>query len=169
MASKYICGDKYTISLISNTIALPVSLKNLSQEVEVDGIKFLLKPTFHISLFCTNEIIRKYKITIPNFIDSITKDFCEFVEVNDIKLINYKNEFRLAEQNDLKSIIVMCNVVNLDKFFEIVNKKYSLTIEYPPTHVTLYTLPDKLAIFLSDSADIEKLTKVIENPTGRKL
>jgi hypothetical protein len=64
---------------------------------------------------------------------------------------------------------VRCNVSNLDKFFELINKKYGLNIEYPPAHVTLYTLKDKLGIFLTDNDDIKKLTKLIPNPIGHLL
>ena len=49
------------------------------------------------------------------------------------------------------------------------NKKYELNIEYPPTHVTLYKLPGKLGIFLTDKSDIKNLTRPIQNPIGHLL
>ena len=69
-------------------------------------------------------------------------------------------------QDDLRSVVVMCEISNLNNFFDSVNRKYGLAIEYPPTHVTLYTLESKPGIFLTDSSDIKNLTKTIENPTG---
>jgi hypothetical protein len=58
----------------------------------------------------------------------------------------------------------MCDISNLNNFFDLINKKYDLQIEYQPTHVTLYTLQPNKGIFLADSGDIEKLSKPITNP-----
>jgi len=98
----------------------------------------------------------------------VVRDFCEFTADNDIQILQYK-EFKYAEENNLKTIIITCEVSNLPKFFEIINKKYGLKIEYPPTHVTLYAHDAKTGIFLTDSSDIKNLTKSIPNPIGRLL
>ena len=63
----------------------------------------------------------------------------------------------------------MCKISNLNEFFEILNRKYGLDIEYPPTHVTLYTLESKPGIFLTDASDIKNLTKPISNPISLSL
>jgi len=165
---EFFYGNKYTISK-TNTISLPVSLIGLPNEIIIDGNKLALKSSFHISLVCINEIIKKYGVKIPDFRDLVIKDFCDFVNINDINFLNYLQEFRFVTENDLKTLIVRCNVSNLDKFFELINKKYKLNIEYPPTHVTLYTLEGKLGIFLTDSNDIKNLTKPIPNPIGHNL
>jgi hypothetical protein len=162
-----VCGNKYGISA-NNTIVLPVSLENLPNEIMIYGNKLVLKPSFHISLVCINKIIEKYNVSDPGFRDSVLKDFCEFVGKNDVSLLNFNEEFKFAEENELKTVVVLCKVSNLDKFFENINKKYGLNVEYPPTHVTLYSIDGK-GIFLTDSSDIKNLTKPIPNPTGRKL
>ena len=165
----FICdSDRYTISP-TNTIALPVALENLPNEIKIEEEILVLKSSFHISLVCINQIVLKYKVDILNFRDLVLKDFCEFTKTNDISLVKYTNEFKFAVENDLKTIIVLCDVSNLNNFFHLINKKYGLNIEYPPTHVTLYALPNKLGIFLTDSNDIETLTKPILNPIGRNL
>lgn len=169
MKRPFICGgSKYTISA-TNTIGLPVSLGNLPGEITIEGNKLVAKTSFHVSLVCINEIVKKYHASISEFKDSVVKDFCDFTKANDVSLLNYLEEFKFAEEKDLKTIIVMCKVSNLDKFFQIINKTYGLKIEYPPTHVTLYTLPGKLGIFLTDKGDIRNLTKPIPNPVGHRL
>ncbi|MCX6752693.1 MAG: hypothetical protein NTZ87_04330 [Candidatus Nomurabacteria bacterium] len=166
---KFMCEkNKYTISA-TNTISLPVLLKDLPSEVVINGNKLILKSSFHVSLVCINEIIKKYCISVPNFRNLVVKDFCDFVKTNDIYLLNYLEEFRFVTENDLKTVIVICKVSNLDKFFDFINKKYKLKIEYPPTHVTLYTLEGKLGIFLIDANDIKNLTKSIPNPIEHSL
>ena len=167
MEPKFICGNKYTISL-TNTISLSVLLKGLPSKIVVDGHELFLKNSFHISLVCINQIIKKHNILITSFKDVVVKDFCEFVAKNDVSLLSYEG-FRFASQENLKTVIVMCKVSNLDKFFEIINKKYGLNIEYPPSHVTLYAHDGKTGIFLTDSDDIKNLTKSIPNPIGREL
>ena len=153
-----VCGDKYGISA-NNTIVLSVSLENFPQEIIV---------FFNISLVCINEIIKKHNVLDSSFRDSVLQDFCEFVEKNDVSLLNFNEEFKFAEENDLKTIIILCRVSNLEKFFETINKKYGLNIEYPPTHVTLYSI-DGRGIFLTDTSDIKNLTKPIPNPIGHLL
>jgi len=153
----------------NDTILLPVSLENLPDLVTIDGNELLLKSHFHVSLVCIKEIIRKHKVSIPDFKDLVVRDFCDFVAVNGINLLNYLEEFKFVVENDLKTIIVRCNVSNLEKFFETINKKYGLKVEYPPTHVTLYTLESKPGIFLTDLNDIKNLTKPILDPIGHAL
>ena len=140
--------------------------ENLPSEVFINDDKLLLKSTFHVSLVCINEIIKKHNVVIQNFKNLVLNDFCEFSNKNNIEILEY-NDFKFAKENDLRSVIVMCKVSNLDKFFNILNKKYNLTIEYPPIHITLYTITK--GIFLTDINDIKNLTKPILNPIGREL
>ena len=168
MDRPFICGgNKYTISA-TNTIGMPVSLSNLPSEVVVNGKKLFLKPSFHVSLVCINEIIKKHNVSVQGFRDSVVKDFCEFIAVNDIQVTQYE-DFKYAEEGELKTVIVTCGVSNLPKFFELLNQKYELDVEYPPTHVTLYAHDGKTGIFITDSNDIKNLTQSISNPIGRSL
>lgn len=166
MIERYICnGNKYTFR--DGTITLPVFLDNLPKELEIDGCKLLLKSNFHISLVCVGKIIEKYNILIPDFENLVIKDFCDFTKNNDVSLVNYSNEFRFVSQDERKSIVLMVEVSNINKFFDILNQKYRLNIEYQPTHITLYTLQPDLGIFITNSKDLEKLTKIIENPINK--
>lgn len=169
MERPFICGgDKYTISP-TNTIGMPVAITGLPGEVEVQGKKLYLKATFHVSLVCINEIIKKHNVNIPGFRDAILNDFCDFQSKYVVELLNYTNDFKYTQEGELKTVIVMCSVSNLEKLFEIINQKYGLRVEYPPTHVTLYAHDGKTGIFLTDSGDIKTLTKSIPNPVGRNL
>lgn len=167
MDKKLICDNKY--EFVYQTIGLPIKLENLPSEVVIDGKTFLLKTNLHVSLVCIGEIIKKHNIEIPDFENKIINDFCEFYKNNDIELTSYTDDFKFVTRDDKESIVVMCKVSNLDKFFDLINKKYELEIEYPPTHVTLYTPSSKLGIFLSDSSDIKNLTTPIDNPIGHLL
>ena len=165
MPKIFICeGEKYTFG--SQTISLPVVLKDLPEEINIEGYKLLLRSSFHVSLVCIGKIIEKHDVSVSNFENLVIADFCKFVAENDISLIRYRDEFRFVESGEKRSVVVFCDVFNLRGFFNIINKKYGLHLEVQPTHVTLYTLQPDVGIFLIDSNDIQQLTKSINNPIG---
>ena len=167
MSNNYICNsNKYTLEgQTGDTIALPVTVSSLPNQIEVEGNVLLRKTSFHVSLVCIGQIIKRNAISTPDFIEKVINDFCVFTKDNDISLVRYRDEFRFVEENDRKSVVVMCNIFNLDTFFDLLNKKYNIALEYQPTHVSLFTLQLDKAIFLTDSGDLERLTKVIPRPS----
>jgi hypothetical protein len=165
MSKVFICnGEKYTFG--SETISLPVVLKDLPKEINVEGYKLLLRSSFHISLVCIGKITEKHNISIPDFEKLVIADFCEFAAEKDISLVKLRDEFSFVESGEKRSVVIFCDVSNLSDFFGIINRKYGLHLETQPTHVTLYTLQPDVGIFLTDFNDIDQLTKPIENPIG---
>lgn len=166
--AKSICGgEKYHLGgSKEDTIGLPVSLAGLPEKIEVGGYTLLLRTSFHVSLVCIGKIIERHNISTPDFLNKVVENFCSFVKENPVDLLGYRDEFRFVVENERRSVVVMCDISNLDKFSEYMNRKYGLTVEYPPTHVTLYTLQPDKGIFLTDSEDIQRLTKIIPNPIG---
>lgn len=164
--SEFICGgEKYELGgTKSRTIGMIVHPEGLPPSIEVEAYTLQLKTAFHVSLVFMDEIVRKYGVTDPEFKDKVIADFCEFVAANPVELVRYRNEYRFMSADERRSVIVMCDVSNLDKFFDLLNKKYSLSVEYPPTHVTLYTLQLNVGIFMTDSDELEKLSKIIPAP-----
>ena len=171
MAKKFICAsEKYEVGgQKEDVIALPVSLSGLPSTIEVEGYTLFLKTSFHVSLVCIGKIAEKNGIQDSKFVNKVVADFCDFIKHTSIEFQSYKNEFRFATQAKERSVVVMCNISNLDRFFDYVHLKYGLSVEYPPTHVTLYTLQPGIGIFLTDSEDIESITKLIPEPVGITL
>ena len=167
MDRKLICENRFQYTP-NKVIGLPIQLENLPNELRIEGNTLVLKNNFHVSLVCIGKIIEKYNISETDFENKIINDFCEFSKINKIEVLKY-NDFKFVQQDDLKSVVVMCDISNLDKFFKLMNEKYGLNVEYPPTHTTLYILESKLGIFLTDADDIKNLTKPISNPIGRLL
>ena len=163
MKYKNICNsDKYFFN--HDTIFLPVTFGVLPEEIIVENETFFIKSDFWISLVAIGKIIEKNKLTTPNFKEQIISDFCEFIAENPIELIGYNSEYRFVAEKQLNSIIVMCDVSNLEEFFAHVNEKYSLSLEVPPTHVTLYTSHRNIGIFVTDSSDLENMTRITNVP-----
>lgn len=160
---KYILGGPN-----EDSIGIPVSISRLQEKIEAEGCSLSIRTVFHATLVAIGKIIEKNQVKIPDFLDKIVADFCEFIKENNVEIVRFRDELKFASQNERRSVIIMCDVSNLDKFFDLINEKYDLQLEYPPTHVTLYTLQPDKGIFLTDSKDIETMTKSIKNP-GIKL
>lgn len=163
---RFICdGEKYQIGgPKEDTIGLPVSFSGLPEKINVESYELSLKTTFHISLVCIGKIIEKNDLSIPDFLNKVIADFCEFTKHTNIDLARYRNEFRFVAENERRAVIAMCDISNLNKFFDFINQKYGLKLEYPPTHATLYTLQPNIGIFLTNADDINHLTKIIKTP-----
>lgn len=163
--AKLICDGRYRLGgSKEDTIGLPISLSGLPQKIEINGYELLLKTEFHVSLICIGKIIEKNNLSIPDFVNKIIADFCGFTEHTNIDLAQLRDEFRFASENERRTVVVMCDISNLNKFFDLVNQKYGLNLEYPPTHVTLYTLQPDVGIFLTDTSDLNRLTNKIKVP-----
>lgn len=161
--------SKSEIKVSGDVIYLPVYLSNLPEKIKMKDTALYLKNSFHVSLVCIRIIEEKHNIQIPNFSNKVVEDFADFVKTNKVEILYYNDEFKFVTENDLRSIVVTCKVSNINGFFDLINKKYKLKIEYPPTHVTLYTLQNGMGIYLTDNYDIENLTVPIENPIGKLL
>ncbi len=159
-------GGKYIFG--SESIGLPVSISNIPETISVEGLTLFRKSSFHVTLVALGKIIEKYTMTAPDFLERGVADFCEFVREHEVKFHRFREEFRFAFEGERCSLVVLCDVSNLNEFFDRMNVRYDLNLEYPPTHVTLYTLQLDKGIFLTDRKDIDQKTKVIKNP-GIKL
>lgn len=162
MKNNYICKNKQ-YKFNHHTISLPIIIDDLPDKLQINKESLSLKSSFHVSLVCIGKIIEKNKIFLDNFENKIINDFCEFTKNTNIQIIKY-TDFRLATDKERRSLIVMCEVSNLNNFFNLINKKYSLNIETQPTHLTLYTLQPDLGIFLTNTQDIKNMTKLIDVP-----
>jgi hypothetical protein len=119
---------------------------------------FVLKDKFHISIFPVVEINAKYNADLNE--ERILADFYEFIEQNPIS-VAFTEEYRYVVENDLKSIVVRCQSINIVEFYNFINEKYALYIKAPVPHVTLYTLKEKVGIYLLDQEDLDNKTQII--------
>lgn len=172
--SDFICeGTKYElVGTNKDTLSLPIDLEGLPEEVEVQGRTLYLPMPFHVSLVYIGKIIEKYKVSTPDFLEKVVDDFCNFTATHEIKLISYKNdEYKFVSRDETKqTVVVMCEVSNINKFYDVMNEKYGLNLKYPATHVTLYnTLKGQPGTWLMDEDDIKDFTTPIDNPIGYPL
>ena len=161
--TQFICGgEKYQYG--SRTIGIPVAVSNLQSEIEVEKYKLFAKTEFHTSLVYAGRIADKYGFVSSDFEQKVVADFCEYTTVHSIEFVRFTGEFRFVDKEDKKTVVAMCEVLNLTGFIDLLNTKYSLKLKYPPTHVTLFTLQPNVGVFLIDAEDLQKSTKIIPAP-----
>jgi hypothetical protein len=85
------------------------------------------------------------------------------VSKNDTTFIKYRNEFRLVQRGERISVIVMCDISNIDEFFKLMKKEFGIESDTQPTHVTIYTLQPNMGIGVNTYLGF-KATKEIEVP-----
>lgn len=162
----FICGgEKYEAGGPKHdTLGLVVKPEGLPPQLEVAGITLGLKTAFHVTLVAIGKIIEKYGITDPDFVEKVQADFCAFVQDSPIELLRYRDEYRFIANGERRSVVVMVDLSNLDRFIELLNTKHSLSLEYPPTHVTLYTLQPNVGIFMTTQEELQNFSKLIPSP-----
>ncbi len=156
----FICGkEKYAYG--QGYLAMPISIEGLPPTISVNGEDLYAKSDFHVSLLCVKKLVRKHG---PELEEKLLTLFCSFTTEYDISLIQYTNTFRFAETNDRKTIVALCEVSNLEKFFELARVELKIFIHSQPTHVTLYTLQPELGIGLNSEQEMREKTRAIEVP-----
>src|SRR3989344_4032982 len=106
MERTVICEGKFVFGY--NTISLPVFLSDIPNKIIFEHNDFFVNDFLHISLVCIGKIIEKYNVSVSNFEDKIINDFCEFSQNNEVKLMEYSNDFKFVQKDDKKTIVVMC-------------------------------------------------------------
>lgn len=156
----YICnGNKYRYS--KGYIGLPIEINaSLPKEIGVESNTLTIKSSFHISLVCVKNILNQN--SREGLEKKIIESFCKFTTENDISFIRFTDEFRFAISEGRKTIVAMCEVSNLNKFFRLLSEELGVEVPTQPTHVTLYTLQPDLGIGLNSQEELEDKSKVVK-------
>ncbi|MBU6310702.1 hypothetical protein KGO06_02080 [Patescibacteria group bacterium] len=167
MGKQFICdGTKYELAGVhDDVIGLPVTPPEIPDSLVVEGATLTRRPAFHVSLVCIGKLIERHSIADPTFVQSVVADFCAFVQDTEIAFERYTGELRFVVEGERKTLAAMCDVSGLHKFFDQLRAKHSIPFDYPPTHVTVYTLGGGPGIFLVTQEDIRVLTRDVYMPS----
>lgn len=147
-------------------LMLPISLdvNRLKEDIFLFGNTLVIKDEFHVSLFCNKNIPESAYKKIPNIEERILEIFYKLADNEPFYLEKRFLNFRFAktEKGDRKSLVLMVSVKNLNLFYDKINTEFNLNLEYPPTHISLYTLKKNEAIGINNSFDLELLTEVVD-------
>ena len=132
--------------------------------VEVEGYKLTKKSEFHVSLICVKEyaprLVQEKGIELEEAERGLLRSFAQFVEKTPVTLNRFENEFRLVEQRERRSVVILCTMKNLEELFAEINKTCGLDAPVQPTHVTLYTLQPNVGIGISSEEGMNKTKRV---------
>lgn len=118
--------------------------------VELENELLLLKDEFHITL-----------IHPPKSLAQTTESFFEnFITRHSILLQALLSDFRFAVHDDRKTILLRCEVTNLEELFSAMGKKIGLTLPLQPTHITLYKLQNRPGIAVDSNEIIEQFCRI---------
>ncbi|HSX42042.1 MAG TPA: hypothetical protein VLE93_01690 [Candidatus Saccharimonadales bacterium] len=140
-------------------------LGSVAPSLEIDGETLLPKDRFHMSIFC----VKKYAPLIAQQTgeseaeveEQILEEAKRLIETKRVTVKGLREEFRLAEEDEKKTVVVMCDANGLEEFFEGMRKTFSIDIPLQPTHLTLYTRDGGVGIGLTGNEDVEKLTRLL--------
>lgn len=157
----YICNTD-TFFIGKGYICLEAPDYDLPEKIAIEGYELIRKPRFHVSLLAVKDVLEQYPDK-ENLEQGIRGIFCEFSAQHEIAIERF-TEFRFCERDDgRKTLVVCCNVSNLDGFFDTINEQLGLEVAYQPTHITLYTLTLNEGIGLNTKDMLEDLSQVTVN------
>lgn len=143
-------------------VTLSHEVHGLTPQFEALGKEWFLKREFHVSLICVKKIL-------PQLIEKhgdeakanklLSEALIKALSTYEPIFENYTGELRTAKDGDKETIVAMCTVKNLDKVFEDLGTLLDLSLELPPTHITLYTLANKKAIGIATKEELNTLTQ----------
>jgi hypothetical protein len=101
--------------------------------------------------------------------NEILERFCAYIKNNDVSLVRLNDEFRFAQKNERKSLIVRCEISNLQGFFIELSEQFGFTIPLQPTHITLYTLQPNAGIGLNSPEAMERNSLKVSAPNDLRV
>ncbi len=136
----------------------------LPPSIEIDGEILLKKMEFHVTLMCVREVSARLSETTGASAEHIEIKLLEiFLECSaryPVVMGKFLNEFRLVRKDDRTTIVIRCEVSNIEPFFSECEKFYKSIIDRQPTHLTLYTKTLNAGIGIHTVASMEEFPKV---------
>jgi len=141
-------------------VPIEFSTEKVPRTVDFGGDTLKIKERFHVSLVCLRNMISTHGEGIGQ---KVLDFFYTFAEHEPLEFEGFSGEYRLAEQtrgNEYrKTIVGMCVVSNIDKFYRELNQEFGTNFDTQPTHVTLYTLGKNNGIGINNLHDLKHLTR----------
>lgn len=136
----------------------------LPERITVEGDELVMKDEFHISLLGIKRIAPMIR---PDNEDEGRRELLDKFNqiVKDVPLNKYEilPELRVVQRGDRKTLVVMAKVPGIEELFDRLRSTYpNIDIPTQQTHITLYTLPESMAIGLISAEDVEKLSHKVQ-------
>lgn len=144
---------------------LPIEkFSGLPEEVFVEGNRFVKKKEFHATVIngrgVATDLTGGSESRVVEIEKELQKILTDYIKTFPIKFDGFEDDLRLAKQNNRISIAARCKLINLEGYFEEINRKYGKRYAIQPPHVSIYTLPDGLAVGIDSVEQMESYKKV---------
>jgi len=155
----------------SGYVGLPYALPEIAQEIEIDGEILVAKPEFHMSILSIKKygpmLAEKEGITAKAAEERVLFEASKLLAANSITIKYFKNELRLAEEREKKTIIIMCEANGADELFVGIRRALNLEITTQPFHVTLYTRD--VGIGLTSEQEVDDQTRLLTTEESERV
>ena len=148
-----------------------VKLRKIQPQIQLFGQTFVVKDEFHVSLVSVKRLIpqiaENHRITPEQAEGKVLLTLIGLLDRVDLIFDGFIDDFRLAQEDDKKTIIRTCRVKGIQTFQKELQKELGVEIPAQPTHVTLYRLAhDKKGIGIWSKEDLARMTTPI---AGKEL
>ena len=142
-------------------LSLPAMMfADFPESVEWASNTFKKKSEFHSTICKGEEVFTTASLEQQTGEPKLLALFNSLVEQAPILLESFLDDFRFAQEEEKKSIVVRCKLSNLGTFFDELNATFKINIPMQPAHVTLYTLEGKPGIHINSDEKMESLERV---------
>lgn len=147
-----------------------IQLLGLPESIIVDHNRLIRKKEFHITTINIQKISELIdKDNSKRVMSEIVEEFKKFLQKHKLDRFHLTNNFRFVQRNEEMTVIVMCDLIGVPKFFDLLRKKYNKTIPTQPFHITLYTLNSRYGIGILSDEILHQISRPIELPELRNL
>ena len=141
--------------------------QNIPDTLVVDGTELGIKSEFHISLFeleyLASFLVSATEKSFEEVQENVLSIFSSYVAKKPITLTGFLDDFRVVEKEERKSVVVRCQMENLNGFFEALESTVGASVYRQPAHVTIYTLGHNKGIGIHTNEEMESF-RAIELP-----
>lgn len=156
--NKNIYNSNSEVYLNYGYLMLPLSL-NIISKIKIGTETFFSKNGYHVSL-----------LRLRDLSESEQKRVLNFGQKYPVKLKQITKIYRLVTEENRQSIIVRVHLQGLKKLISAVNKHFSYSFVYPPTHITLFALRDMDGgIGVNSVSEYKLLTHQISQKDSQRL
>lgn len=154
-------------------LPLTQSFAGFPDELPLDGKILHKKEAFHVSLVCVKEIApllaasKKISQIVAEY--RLGLQFNEYAQKHPITFRRFRDEFRHATEEDNESVVLLCDLENLEGFFKELNGAWRVDIPVQPAHTTVYCLIPGKGIGITSQAAMDQCPKIALPELSRGL
>lgn len=144
-------------------IILPLHALDVAKTVSIDGETLYAKEKFHMSILgiknYAKALTEKLQINPGEAEERILRESARILGEKPVRFLRFVDDIRLVEEDDKKTIAVMCEAENLDNFFDKLREALGIEIATQPVHSTIYTREGGCGIGMINQDELDSFSK----------